>query len=264
VTPDMLLEAAIEVARVVGKEAFRHYGSRLAIETKSDGSVVTIADRAAEKVGREWLESWFCKDGIVGEELGITRPEAKRRWIIDPIDGTSSFIKAVPLWGTLVAVAEGESVIAGVAFFPALNEIIGGASGAGSWWNGSRCFVSKLADLSAATILTTDDRFRGEPSRNRAWQELVSRSSLARTWGDCYGYLLVATGRAEAMVDDRSSPWDVAAFMPIVTEAGGSLTDWRGEPTAFGGDAIATNALLAAEVRSALGVPETGSSNCDA
>lgn len=262
--PELMLDAAMEVARVVGKEALRYYGSRLAIETKPDGSAVTVADRAAENVGREWIDSWFPNDGFMGEELGSKRPDAVRRWIIDPIDGTSSFLKSVPLWGTLVAVAEGDKVLAGVAFFPALGDIIGAAQGTGAWWNGSRCFVSKIAQLSTATILATDDRFPGEASRGRAWQDLVARSSLARTWGDCYGHMLVATGRAEAMIDNRSSPWDVAPFMPIITEAGGIMTDWKGEPTAFGGDAVATNALLAAEIRTALGVPRARQSNSNA
>jgi fructose-1,6-bisphosphatase/inositol monophosphatase family enzyme len=101
-------------------------------------------------------------------------------------------------------------------------------------------------------VLVTDDRFRGDERRSKVWRDLASRSSVSRTWGDCYGYLLVATGRAEAMVDDIVSPWDAAALMPIITEAGGRFTDWKGERTAFGGDVIATNERVAVPVREIL------------
>jgi histidinol phosphatase-like enzyme (inositol monophosphatase family) len=248
---DSLLTAVAELARLVGNTALGHYAKRLDVETKGDGSPVTAADRAAETVARGWIEAWFPKDGILGEEFGATRPDARRRWIIDPIDGTRTFVRGVPLWGTLVAVAEGESVLAGAACFPAVDEMVAAATGLGCWWNDSRCYVSSVDDLSAAAVMVTDERFR-DKRRTDAWHELVSRCEVARTWGDCYGYLLVATGRAEAMVDDIVSPWDAAALMPIITEAGGSFTDWKGAPTAFGGDVIATNGRLASPVRDIL------------
>jgi histidinol-phosphatase len=251
-TGNDLMPAVTELARLVGDTALGYYGSSLNVETKGDGSPVTIADRAAETVAREWIGSRFPLDGILGEELGATKLDARRRWIIDPIDGTRSFVRQVPAWGTLVAVAEGESVLAGAAYFPALNEIVVAAPDCGCWWNDKRCFTSSVAELSAAAVLTTDDRFQKNEGRGKAWRELASRCSLARTWGDCYGYLLVATGRAEAMVDDVVSPWDAAALMPIITEAGGSFTDWNGERTAFGGDIIATNGLLAGPIRDIL------------
>jgi histidinol phosphatase-like enzyme (inositol monophosphatase family) len=187
--------------------------------------------------------------------MGIDRPDAGRRWIVDPIDGTKAFVRGVPLWGTLIAVAEGNEVLAGAAYFPAMNELIAAAPGEGCWWNDSRASVSRTSSLDAATVLTTDDRFPERMHRQARWAELSSRAAVARTWGDCYGYLLVATGRAEVMVDDIVSPWDAAAFAPIIAEAGGVLTDWAGVATAFGGDLIATNAALAAEVRGILARP---------
>jgi histidinol phosphatase-like enzyme (inositol monophosphatase family) len=197
---------------------------------------------------------------VLGEELGGsalgTRPSGlggSRCWLIDPIDGTRSFIAGVPLWGTLVALAEGETVIAGAINCAAASELVVAAVGAGSWWNGSRCAVSSIDRLDQATVLTTDDRFLDRPDRRARWAYLAERARTTRTWGDCYGYLLVATGRAEVMVDDRMRPWDAAPLLPIVTEAGGALTDWRGRATAFGGDTIATNGALAALVRSVLG-----------
>jgi histidinol-phosphatase len=240
-----LLDAVQEVARLAGDAALRHYRSTLSIETKADGSPVTIADREAETVARTWLASRCPEDGIQGEEFGGAAGTSGRRWIIDPIDGTKSFVRGVPLWGTLVAVAEGDDVLAGVAYFPALGEILAAAPGEGCWWNGQRARVSRTSTLAGATVLVTDERaFRSSTLRD-GWRTLSGEAAVARTWGDCYGYLLVATGRAEVMVDPVVNPWDVACFLPIIEEAGGVLTDLTGMRTAFGGTAIATNAALA-------------------
>jgi histidinol phosphatase-like enzyme (inositol monophosphatase family) len=255
-TGEDLMPAVAELATIVGKTALGYYGRNVDVETKRDGSPVTVADKAAETVAREWIASRFPLDGILGEEFGATRPDARRRWLVDPIDGTRTFVRNVPLWGTLVAVAEGTRIVAGAACFPAVNEIIVAAPGLGCWHNDSRCYASKVADLSSAAVMVTDDRFRGNERRAKAWRELGSQSMIARTWGDCYGYLLVATGRAEVMVDDVVSPWDAAALLPIITEAGGSFTDWKGEATAFGSDVIATNGPLAGSVRKILIGPE--------
>ena len=249
---DSYLEAVVELARVAGDFAMSHYGRTLTVDVKHDGSPVTIADRGAEERARAWIEKRFPDDGILGEEFGDVRPTARRRWILDPIDGTKSFIRRVPLWGTLVAVTEGESVLAGCAYFPAVAETVAAAAGEGCFWNGTRCSVSSTATIAEATIVTTDERFEERPERARAWRRLASQASVSRTWGDCYGYLLLATGRADVMVDDVVAPWDAAALYPIVTEAGGSFTDWRGTATAFGGDIIATNSALAKPVRNIL------------
>jgi histidinol-phosphatase len=246
------MDAVAEVARIAGDVAKGYYGRSPEIRTKSDGSPVSIADINAERAAREWIELRFPDDGILGEELPTVRPGAARRWILDPIDGTYTFLQQVPLWGTLVAIAEGESVIAGAAYFPALDEIIIAAPGEGCWWNGSRASVSAVADLAEARLVTTDARFMRDASRRERWIRLQESAHTMRTWGDCYGYLLVATGRVDIMVDDVISDWDGAALMPIITEAGGVFTDWRGRATAFGGDAIATNARLGGVVREIL------------
>lgn len=249
---DSYMQAVAEVATIAGNVALSHYGKDLEVRYKSDQTPVSAADFAAERSAREWIEREFPADGIVGEELPPSRQSAKRQWIIDPIDGTYSFLQRVPLWGTLVAVAEGEQVVAGAAFFPAVRELIVAATGAGCWWNGSRSAVSDVANLASARVVTTDARFNRTALRRERWLRLQDGSQVTRTWGDCYGYLLVATGRADVMVDDQISLWDGAALQPIVTEAGGVFTDWRGSPTAFGGDAIATNARLARVVREIL------------
>jgi histidinol-phosphatase len=251
----LLLEAVAELARVTGDTALRYFRSGVTVESKRDGTPVTAADRAAEEVARDWLRARFPDDGILGEELGEERPQARRRWVLDPIDGTKTFVRGVPLWGSLVALHEGETVLAGAIYCPAVGELVAAAPGAGCWWNGSRCTVSAIGELAAATIVTTDERFVDHPRRAASWRQLAERVSVSRTWGDCYGYLLVATGRAELMTDPVLSVWDAVALLPVITEAGGIYTDWRGRLTAFGGaGVVATNARLAGEIRSRLGV----------
>lgn len=256
-TADSYFHAVADIARLAGHVAHRYYGRDLSVETKSDGTPVTIADRAAEEFARRWIADRFPQDGILGEEFGTSRPDSAVKWIIDPIDGTKSFVRGAPLWGTLVAVAENETVLAGAAYFPALQEIVVAAPGRGCWWNNSRCRVSGVSELSQATVLTSQIPFGGTAAQEGGWSELEKHAAVARTWGDCFGYLLVATGRAEAMADPIVSPWDIAALVPIVTEAGGVLTDWTGATTAFGGSAIATNKALASMVRETLGVTTT-------
>jgi histidinol phosphatase-like enzyme (inositol monophosphatase family) len=250
---ELYMYAAADVARVAGDVALRHFRSALHVETKGDGSPVTIADRSAEAAARAWLAERFPDDGILGEEEGLTAGRSGRRWVVDPIDGTKTFVRGVPLWGTLVAVAEGDEVLAGAAYFPAVNELVAAAPGAGCWWNGARCRVSSVDALGTATVLTTDEKFTHRPDRRDAWRDLADAAGIVRSWGDCYGYLLVATGRAEAMVDGIVGDWDTACFLPIIEEAGGAFTSWEGRRTAFGKSAIATNAALAAEVRARLG-----------
>ena len=251
---DTSLQAVAELARMMGDIAASLYAPGIVVENKDDGSPVTRADRDAERAAREWIERRFPGEGILGEEFGARAPNAARRWINEPIDGTRSVVRGVPLWGTLVARCEGDRVLAGAAYFPAVRELVAAAPGEGCWWNDARCRVSRVASVAHATLVTTDAACVSRPSRLDAWLALARRARMARTWGDGYGYLLVATGRAEAMVDPIANPWDIAAFVPIIEEAGGVLTDWCGKPGAFGGDAIATNALLAGAVRTILGV----------
>jgi len=178
-----------------------------------------------------------------------------RRWLIDPIDGTKTFVRGVPLWGTLIAVMHGDDVLAGAVYCPAVDEMAVAAVGEGCWANGARTQVSQQADLARSTLLTTDVRFVRQPERATRWAALASEAAVARTWGDCYGYLLVVTGRAELMVDNLMSPWDAAALVPVVREAGGEFSDWDGRVTPFGDGAMATNGVLAATLRARLGVP---------
>lgn len=248
-----LLTAVAEVARCAGDVALRYFGHRIDIERKQDGSPVTVADRLAEETARRWITDRFPHDEILGEEFGYTAGTG-RRWFIDPIDGTKTFVRGVPLWGTMIGVAEGDRVVAGAIYCPAVGELVAAAVGQGTWLNGVRTHVSPCDRLDAATILVTDAEFPSNPGRADAWTRLASQVAVTRTWGDCYGYLLVATGRAELMVDDRLSPWDAGPLIPIITEAGGVYSDWRGGRTPDGGDGFASNTVLAPAFRQALGI----------
>ena len=255
-----LLEAAVACARTMGTVALAHFVDNrarrsLVVETKQDGSPVSAADREAERAAREFIAARFPEDGVLGEELGEHLPGAKRRWCLDPIDGTKTFLRGVPLWGSLVAIVEGEEVVAGAALFPATGELIAAAPGRGCVADGVVTGVSAIAALEEATVLTTDERFPDARECEAPWRALAARARIARTWGDCYGYYLVATGKAELMTDGRLSPWDAACFLPIIEEAGGVFTDWTGARTAFGKGAIATSRALAGELRTVLGVP---------
>lgn len=245
-----LLEAVEAVARIAGDHAHSYYGRTIDVESKGDGSPVTIADREAESLAREWILANFPDDGVLGEEYGEQAGRSGRKWILDPIDGTKSFVRGVPLWGTLVALVEGDRVLAGSAYYPAVGEMLAAAPGEGCWWNGRPARVSNVTELSSATALITDERTFATPALRDGWQRLIDGVAVQRSWGDCYGYLLVATGRAEVMVDPIVNPWDAACFQPIIEEAGGVFTDLRGNRTPFGGDCIATNAPLDASARS--------------
>jgi histidinol phosphatase-like enzyme (inositol monophosphatase family) len=261
-SPAILLEAVREVAEAASRTAIRYFQRPLDVEQKPDGSEVTDADRAAERTARDWLEVRFPHDTVVGEEFGTIVRDGARRWYIDPIDGTKTFVRGVPFWGAMVAVEEHGVVMAGAISCPAAGESVAAALGEGCWHNGRRARVSDVASLADAAILVTDARFVSHPARAERWASLASRVALARTWGDCYGYVLVATGRAELMADDRLSPWDAAPLGPIIGEAGGVFTDWRGRPDAPSRDGLATNANLAVAFRRALDIP-VGSETAD-
>jgi histidinol phosphatase-like enzyme (inositol monophosphatase family) len=244
-----LLEFAVDAAWRVGRVTLAHFQNGVGVEIKPDASPVTEADRAAERLARELIEQRFPDDGIIGEEFGEVRPGAARRWIIDPIDGTRSFVHGVPLYGVLLAVEDDDDAVLGVIHFPALAETVYAALGEGCWWNGRRARVSNTEQLDQALILTTSHESIEACGFGTGWNRVRKRAGQVRTWGDCYGHALVATGRAEAMFDPVMSIWDAAALRPIVEEAGGTLTDWHGQTTHRGGSVVSTNDVLARELR---------------
>jgi histidinol phosphatase-like enzyme (inositol monophosphatase family) len=239
-----LLEFAVEVAEKAGEITLRYFQGRFEIEKKADDSPVTVADREAETYVRRAIESRFPDDGIIGEEFGELRPQATRRWIVDPIDGTFSFVHGVPLYGVLIGIEEGDEATVGVIRLPALGETIAAAKGEGCRWRGRPAGVSAASDIGEAVWLTTAVGFGIDSSGSAGLDRVTRASGHSRTWGDCYGYALVATGRADIMIDPLMNIWDCAPLLPIVEEAGGRFTDWQGRRTIRGGNAVATNGLL--------------------
>lgn len=239
-----LLQIAVDVAEKAGEITLRYFQGPLDVETKADTSPVTVADREAEAYIREAIGSRFPDDGIIGEEFGETRATARRRWIIDPIDGTFSFVRGAPLYGVLIGVEQGDEAVAGVIHLPALGETVAAAKGEGCHRRGERAQVSRTSRLSEALWLTTEMNFGAAPGKSSALKRVARAAGPARTWGDCYGYALVATGRADVMIDPAMHVWDCAALLPIIEEAGGRFSDWRGRRTIRGGSAVASNGLL--------------------
>ena len=243
-----LLQFAVELGQGAGDITLQYFRKKPETSTKSDGSYVTIADRQAESYLRKQIAERFPDDGIVGEEEGESEGKSGRRWIVDPIDGTFAFVHGVPFYGVLIALEiEGELSI-GVVNIPPLGELVSAAKGLGCFLNGEPARVSATHELKDALLLSTDftacERYGFGPAAER----LQARAKTSRTWGDCYGYVLVATGRADVMLDPVMNLWDCAPLLPILEEAGGTFTDWRGVRTAAGGNSIATNGLLFDEV----------------
>lgn len=251
---DSRLQLALLAAREAGDITLRYFQQTgLAVERKSDASPVTIADRQAEEHLRKRISERFPDDGILGEELPDRPGTSGYRWILDPIDGTKSFIAGVPLYGTLIGLEhQGRSVL-GIIRMPALDEQVYASIGQGAWHQvGSGqpkpARVSKTTRLADAMFCTSEVKSYFDIGRGQAFLDMQQAVWIARTWGDCYGYLLVATGRVDIMIDPQMAVWDAAALLPIIEEAGGTFTDWNGVPTIHGGEGVATNGLLSAEV----------------
>lgn len=256
--PDSEISQRLELAKIAAREAgaitLRYFcQENYDVELKQDRSPVTVADREAEEHLRRRIAAAFPGDAILGEEFPEKPGGSGYRWILDPIDGTKSFISGVPLYGTLIGVEYESKSVVGVIHVPALDETVSAAAGQGAWHVRGAAAprparVSAKASLAEGLFLTSEIKTYDRVSRRKAYERLEAASRLARTWGDCYGYLLVATGRAEAMVDPVMNVWDCAALQPILEEAGGTFTDWSGRPTIHAGEAVATNGLVLNEV----------------
>lgn len=241
------LTFAAELAREAGRITLNYYRRGVAVETKADNSPVTIADRETEQFIRQRIQEAWPDHGILGEEFDAVRPDAPWRWVIDPIDGTKSFVHGVPLYTVLLALEhEGEPVV-GVIHNPPQDETVAAAIGLGCTYNGDPCRVSETEDLAKAWVHSTDfsDLLRRRPAFGRA---LIERAGFTRTWADGYGYLLVACGRADVMVDPVVNRWDWSALKPVILEAGGRFTDMDGDPSIKGENVIAANPKLHQQV----------------
>lgn len=233
-----LTQFAVHLARRAGELTLDDFRHGVEADLKADGTPVTKADRGAEELMRREIGERFPDDGVLGEEFGSEDGTSGRTWIVDPIDGTRSFIHGVPLYGVLIGLEIGGETALGVIHLPALGETVWAYSGGGCWWNGERAGVSQVSELGRGLVTTSD-----LPADGRL-DSLFAAAGVRRTWGDCYGYALVATGRAEVMIDPVASVWDLAAVKPIVEEAGGRFTDLTGRATARGGNAVASNGLV--------------------
>ena len=224
----------------------------LAVETKADASPVTAADRGAEELMRARIAKKFPAHGIIGEEFGSERADAEFVWVLDPIDGTKSFVSGVPLWGTLIALLHRGQPVLGCIHQPVLNQLMIG-DGATTTLNGRTVRTRPCARIEDATLLTSDPLNPAKYQNGAAFDALARRAKLVRTWGDCYGYLLVASGQADAMLDPIMNPWDIAALVPVIRGAGGVISDWPGG-TAYPADSIiaAATSTLHAQIIAAL------------
>lgn len=244
------LSFAEQTAREAGALTLEYFltdGARA--EFKSDDTPVTIADRKAEELIRSRIAGAYPDHQIVGEEYGTTEGSPDYRWIIDPIDGTKSFVHGVPLYAVLIALEIQGKMEVGCAYFPALDEIISAATGLGAQWNGKPCRVSEVASIYRAVCAHIDTAYFGKNGKGEPWERLQKSVYYNAGWCDAYGYLLVATGRAEIMLDPVMAVWDCGPFPPIFKEAGGYFGDWSGnEGRIDGGEALATNAALRDEV----------------
>ncbi|HEY1403533.1 MAG TPA: inositol monophosphatase family protein [Pyrinomonadaceae bacterium] len=241
---EALLDFAVGLARGAGEITLRHFRQSFTPERKADGSFVTQADREAERFIRARIEEKFPHDSVLGEEEEARAGSSGRQWIIDPIDGTYSFVHGVPLYGVLIALEIADETCLGVVNLPALDDLVYAARGLGCFRNDDRARVSETASLADALLLSTDFGTCERYGFAEAARRLEQLAGARRTWGDCYGHILVATGRADVMLDPVMNVWDCAPLLPILEEAGGTFTDWHGRRTVRGGNAISTNGLL--------------------
>jgi histidinol-phosphatase len=240
---DRALAAAVEAARAAGEIALKYYRTGFDVTIKADATPVTQADRGAEQAIREVLGHAFPEVGFLGEEFGAVGDQ-RRRWIIDPIDGTKNFIRHVPVWATLIALEEAGQVTAGVIHNPVTGELLAARRGGGAYGNGERIRVSAAADLREATLLHAGLKLLRETGVWEGFVRLVDATDRQRGFGDYLGYALVAEGKAEIYVDSDLKAWDLAPCKIVVEEAGGRFTDFAGTPTIYSGTAFATNGRL--------------------
>jgi myo-inositol-1(or 4)-monophosphatase len=238
-----------ETAYLAGRLTLGYFQSGIRPDFKADDTPVTRADREAEQLIRRRIETRYPTHAIVGEEFGAAESAgATFRWYIDPIDGTKSFMRGVPLYGVLLGLEiEGRAEV-GAAYFPALDEMLVAATGMGCWWNGRRAHVSEQAELSRAYVAFTDPASFAKYGKEAAWERLQRATYYRAGWSDAYGYLLAATGRVEVMLDPIMNDWDCGPFPPILREAGGYFGDWSGRETIHTTEALATSRTLLPEV----------------
>ena len=242
---------AAETAYRAGRVTLEHFQTDLDIERKADRTPVTVADREAERLVRARIRETFPDHAIVGEEFGASGAEdARHRWFIDPIDGTKAFVAGIPSYSVLIGLEIDGCVDVGAAYFPGLDELVVAAAGEGCWWNGAHARVSVTPSLSEGVVTFTDAKTFAEFGRAEAWDRLKQAAYHRAGWGDAYGHCLVATGRAELMLDPVMTAWDAGPLPVILREAGGYFGDWQGNETIHAAEGLSTTRMLLPEVLS--------------
>jgi histidinol phosphatase-like enzyme (inositol monophosphatase family) len=229
-----------------GKIIGSYYRTPINIETKSDQSPVTVADKKAEEFLRNEIMKEFPDHGILGEEFGEINPDREYKWVIDPIDGTKSFICGTPLFGTLIALLKDGKPILGAINLPVLNELVTGDNKT-TTLNDRPVSVRECSKLSDAVLLTTD-LMTFDDTTHKGFKSIMSKVKMIRGWGDCYGYYLVASGFADIMIDPVMSVWDKMALIPVIRGAGGMITDMKGNDPIEGTSIIASAKGIHSEV----------------
>lgn len=244
---DPRLEFAIETAYLAGQQTLSQFQTGIQAKTKENNTPVTEADLAAEALIRSRISQKYPGEAILGEEEGETGT-GDTRWVVDPIDGTKSFVAGVPLYANLISCEVDGIPILGVCYLPAIGEMVYASHGNGTYLNGRRCHVSNRSELKGGIVACGGHTTMVRKGRaERFFERIVPIAMATRTWGDAFGHTLVATGRIDAMVDPEVSRWDISAMAVIVTEAGGAFTDFKGQPGIFG-EALSSNGKTHAEL----------------
>jgi len=233
-----------ELADASGQVIRRHFlAADLPTESKPDGTVVTPADREAEEAMRRLIRRRYPTHGLIGEEFGRENPDAEFVWTLDPIDGTLSFISGCPLFGTLIGLLHRGQPILGAIHQPVLEQLCLGDNQTTAL-NGKPVRMREVGQLTNATVLVTDVLAVARYQSAAGFERLIHSARLFRTWGDCYGYLLLATGWADVMLDPIMHPWDLLPLIPIIQGAGGAITAWNGGPAASATSCVAASKRL--------------------
>jgi histidinol-phosphatase len=265
-------EVAIDAARRAGQHALRYFDGPFTVERKDDESPVTVADRESEQLLRTVLHDAFPGDGFLGEEYGDAPGTSGYRWVLDPIDGTRNFVRGIPIWATLVGLEYKGEPIAGVAEVPAMAQRFRALRGDGAYrivgppgtrpstgfsplqaGGERRIKVSDRTDLADSLLFYSSLSWFVKAGCEAAFLELTRRTEMQRGFGDFYGYLLVAQGSGEVMMEHGVHAWDIAALLPIIEEAGGRMTAWDGTRTIHRPDSLASNGALHDQVLRILG-----------
>ncbi len=239
-----LYEFATDLAYRAGRITLGYFNAGVRPDYKEDDTPVTVADRAAEQFIRAEIEKRYPKHAILGEEFGETASGSVFRWIIDPIDGTKSFMRGIPLYGVLIGLEVEGVVKVGAAYYPGTDEMLCAAEGLGAWWNGRPARVSEIDSLDRAFLCYTNIRNMAKYNREEAWERISAVAYASRGWSDAYGYLAVATGRAEVMLDPIMNIWDCGPFPVIIKQAGGFFGSWDGREGHTHNEALACNAAI--------------------